>query len=302
MVQKRVGFFRPVLIDDEEQRREITGDFWGGVHRDLSAMPYGQRRFTMDAAQFYGVADIGTKPARSYIRLGRVRTASDWPDTIDDNNQSTAPLTLPAGRNLFESAYLVPFGTRNLVAIMGPLHGIVTTRSIEKWLTLTLDLVTQGLSLELLPVVDTAVTDKLLSAEGVTRLHVRVPAGSTLELPDGTMSGAELAVANAVVAAGDQLSAELVLSAGRGRGTAKSRLDLKKTVLRLMRAGGLDKLEVTMTSEDPDTGRLKSQQHDLLRDVITTTITFDTEDHTQLDVDDILSRIGEAIQQYRDRR
>lgn len=303
MGEKRVGFYQPILLDTDDQRHEIKGgDFWSDVHRDIAALSYAERRFNLNAAPFYGVADVGTKPAQKYIRLGRVRTASDWPDTIDDRDQSTAPLTLPTGRNLFESAYMVPFGTTNVVAIMGPMHGIVSIRAVERWLNVALDLVTKGYTLELLPVVDTAVADKLVASEGVTRLQVRVPAGSSLELPDGAKTGAELALENAVAAAVEELSAEIVLSAGRGRATAKSRLDLKKSVLRLLRAGGIDKLEVTMTSEDEATGRLVSQQHDLLRDIITTTATFPTDDHTQLDVDDVLIGINEAIRQYRERR
>lgn len=299
MGQKKVGFYRPIIIDDKENRHEVKeADFWSKTHAAIAGMPYKARRTSVNAAPFHGEAGTGVSPALSYIRLGRVRYAADWPDMIDDNQQKTEALTLPTGRNLFECAYLVPFGTINRVALMGPTRGIVSVRQVETWLGAMLELPKKGHRLELVPEVDQAVLDKLMQAEGVTRVEVRVPVGTDLELADGKQTGAEAALDEATAVAGDKLITELIFSAGHGRADAKTRSKLKKATVRLARAAGIDKLKVTMTNEVQDSTGLASTSHDLFRDIITATAKFDVDDHTQLGIDDILLGIGEAIKDF----
>lgn len=297
--QKKVGFYRPIIIDDKENRHEVKGsDFWAKTHKAIGELEFKARRVPVNAAPFHGEVGLGTAPAVKYIRLGRVRYASDWPELLDDHAEKVEVLDLPNGRNLFECAYLVPFGTINRVALMGPLRGIVTVRQVETWLGAMLGLPTKGHRLELAPEVDSAIYEKLTQSEGVTRIEVRVPKGADLELPSGEKTGAEAALDEAVQAAGDKLITELIFSAGHGQADAKTRSRLKKAAVRLARATGVDRLHVTMTTESKDSSRLKSSGHDLFRDLITATAKFDVDDHTQLEVDEVLTGIQEAIQDF----
>jgi hypothetical protein len=121
---KQVKFYSAVGVHKDGSRDELDGSFWTDAHAQISGLPEGHRSITYNRAPYFGEAGVGHARAYPYLRVGRIRRRGDWPDTVDGRG-TVAPLDLQ-GVDLFEGAYLVPFGTVNRVAFMGPLRGVVS--------------------------------------------------------------------------------------------------------------------------------------------------------------------------------
>ncbi len=296
--KKQVKFLSPIVIDEDEQRRELEPGFWDGLHQDIEVMPADDRSFNVNLAPYLGEAGAGSSIRRKYIRVGRIRRPADWPETVDESSGTTGPLSLPPGRNLFEAAYIVPFGTKNRIAFMGPLRGIVTIRTLEMWLGQVMDLPLKNHRLELVPEVDLEAFDKLIASDGVNRLQLRLPAGAMTDAEIGDEEGADAAFRELSNEFGDDLSIEITLSPGHSTAPTDTRERLKAVTQWLVRSNRADKVKATFTNWDGEEGRLKREEHDLIRDVITATAEFGTDDETKLDVDDILEEIDRLINDF----
>ena len=296
-VSKVVRFYRPYLIDEQEQATAFDDDFWKELRLLIEDLQPTQRRGRHSGDQYRGESGLGVSPATRYLRIGRVRTPIDWPDTVDSND-NVAPLAL-SNQNLLENAYLVPFGGKNQVAVMNPIQGMVTLSAMEAWISQMLRLPEKNQTIELRPEIDRKVLMKLRGAVGVAALSVRIPHDADLELPDGSGSVVEKAISGAQSAGGDLLDVELRFSFGRRTPGGGMSSTLKETAERLARAVGPDRLNVSLILEDGD--GFKREQHDLLRDQIASSAKFSGDSTHQFTVDEILEAMNGAIQDFRSR-
>lgn len=293
MAQKVVKFYRPVYVHQDGTREEVDSAFWKDAHTSISSLDPDQRGVNHRGASFFGEASTGLARAYPFIRVGRVRYRADWPETIDPGGQ-VEELVLE-GKDIFEGSYLVPFGTQAKVAIMGPIRGLVTTSAMEWWLTHTLDLATAEVSLELVPEVDPSLARKLNEAEGASRLSVRLPKGSVLDLdPESQM---EEAFASAHGASDDELNVELGFSFGHQRPRGDRPGMLKRAAIKIAESGAAEKVDVSLMLHDGD--GYKIEQHDLIRDRVSFTVSFDVEDGERIGIEEALAGIHDAIERYR---
>lgn len=294
MASKVVRFYRVEIVDEHDQRSSVDASFWVTARQHLASQVPKDREHAHNGARFYGEAGVGHSPAVPYVRVGRIRERAEWPDTVDDE-YTLEPLTLQK-RNLFEGAFLVPFGTVGRVAIMGPIRGIVSVAAIERWLTASLGLVPDGKSVELVPEIDPKVLEKLNVAEGVSKVSVRIPFDAEF-VPTGGGGTVQAAVEAAAAARNDQLDLELSLSFG-GRKTTGMRSDLLATARSLLKAGGATRLDVSMILPDGD--GFKLEHHNLVKDVVAKTATFHVHDDEPTEIDSILEAIQQTITGFQD--
>lgn len=296
-VSKVVRFYRPYLVDDENESVAFKDDFWKALRLHVDTLGAKQRRSWYSGDEYRGETGLGTSPATRYLRIGRVRNPIDWPDTVDSADK-VAPLTLQ-GRNLLENAYLVPFGGKNKVAIMNPIRGLVPLSAIESWIGQILDLPAKGQSIELRPEIDKKALKKLKGAVAVAALDVRIPYDQDLELPDGSGSVVEKAITGAESAAADQLDVEIRFSFGRRNPNQQMGQVLKQTAERLAKSLGPDRLDVSLVLEDGDT--VKREHHNLLKDQIASSARFQADANHQFSVDEILAAMNGAIEDFKSR-
>lgn len=295
-ITKVVRFYRPILIKPDETRHELTADFWQKFRAHVATLSAKRRRVRYSGVTFRGDQGVGVAPALPYVRVGRVRTPVDYPDTVDSSD-SVAPLTI-TGFNLLENAYIVPFGARNQVAVMNPIRGLVPLSAIETWMGSVLQLPAKGESIELVPEIDTKAISKLLNAQGVASLTVKIPHDEDLAMPQGSNSVVENALRQANAASRSELDVEITFTHGRRTpgGMAKT---LQGVAERLFRTAGLERLDVSMILQDGD--GFKREHHNLLRDQIASTAVFRRDDNAQMTVDEILEAINGAIKDFRSR-
>lgn len=297
-VSKVVRFYRPHLIDKDDASAPFPDDYWAALRHLVDSQTPTQRRAAVNGDEYRGDTGLGVAPALRYFRIGRVRPPIDWPDTVDLSDD-VAPLSLTNGKNLLENAYLVPFGTKNQVAIMNPIRGLVPIGAIESWMSAMLQLPPKGQSIELVPEIDKKVLKKLQEATGVASLNVRIPYDQQLEMPKGKGSVVEKAILGGDAAAGSLLDVEMTFTFGRRQATSNMAEVLRATTERLSRALGPDKLEVSMILEDGD--GLKREHHNLLKDQIASTAKFAGDRSHQFSVDEILAAVAGAIEDFRSR-
>ena len=299
-IQKTVRFYEPRLVDQQDQSTSIESGFWRSI-RDASdgASPQ-QRTVSYQGVQYWGKARTAQSPAISYIHIGRKRPRADWPDFLEAESDDPEALALSATGALLERSYLVPFGTRNYVACMPPFGGRLSVKAMERWLTTLAGHDGSGNRIELFPIVDEAVADKLADAVGVTRLQVKFSTDTELPPPEeGSISEVERAVRAAETSAQGSRTAEVILSYGHSRGDEEGRAGLLATAKMLARARNLEKAELTLLLEQDDT--FKTEWHNLLKDTITARVEVSTDQDLPATEESVLTGINEAIQQFRDR-
>ncbi|GAA2074668.1 hypothetical protein IDH50_11245 [Aeromicrobium tamlense] len=296
MSTKTVKFFRPVLVHQDGSREDPNDDFWSDAHTVIAGLDSKERGINYRAASYFGEAGTGSARAYQYIRVGRVRYRADWPETIDPNGH-VDELNLD-GRDIFEGGYVVPFGTETRVAVIGPIRGLVSVNAIEWWLGQTLGLANTDVTLELVPEVDPALARKLNEAIGVSRLSVRMPKGTALNLD--VDSQVEEAFATAHEASGDDLNVDIAFSFGHQRPQPQKASMLQKAARKIAESGAAERVDVSLMLDNGD-GGYTVEQHELIRDRVAVTVEFNVEDDSRLSTDEILDAVHTAITKFRAR-
>ena len=297
---KTVHFYTAMYEHKDGSTEICPEDFWTDLHDHVATLSLPERQMTHNTAPYVGFQDTGVATPVRHFRVGRIRERADWPDTIDDAGAVT-PLDLEK-RNLFEGAYVVPFGARNRIALMSPLTGLVHVSAVEYWVNVVLGTVQDpdGIRVRLVPVLDTEVEAKLGASHGLTKLVVRFRFDGEY-VPPPNSGAVDEAIGAAIHAAGTQsLDVELAFSSGTRRNALISGDELKRTAQNLLgNALGLKKVKATLLVEDAD--GLHSEAHDLLKDVITATAQFRVPQNEALSPDEALDGINKAIDEYRRR-
>lgn len=298
-ISKVVRFYEPQLIDQQDQATTIEPGFWTEIRKAVEQADAKQRTVTYSGVEYYGRAAVGSSPAVRYLYIGRKRPRADWPDYLNEELDEVSDLPLAIMGKLLERAYIVPFGTGNSVACMPPFGARMSMSAVDRWLTHLAGATATEHRIELVPIIDEAVMEKLADAEGVTRLNVRFSADTRLPPRAPGEGQVERGLRAAEQMATDSRTAELTLSYGRSRADAAGRKTLLKLTRMVTRAENLDKAEATMLLPDGD--GLKSEAHDLLKDKIATTVKIDAEADAPATESSVLSAMQEAIQAFRER-
>lgn len=291
-MDKVVRFYRPLIIEKNDSVSAVPTGFWKAAHQLVQKASAADRRFKLAGSLWYGDAGVGTKRAYEYFRCGRVRLPGDWPAVVD-NLGGVTPLTLSEG-NLFEAAYLVPFGNKERVSLVGPLHGTVAKSSLEAWLGALLELPKQGRSLKLEPLIDEELATKLAESVGVSRLSVNLPANEEFVPPDGEQSEVEAAILSSN-SLGAGLDRNLTFSYGR-RKKGEFIQPLLQAARRLVRAEGVTKVEATLLL--PAEEGFRSEVHELLEDRIVIRASFNVDENAQPSSEDMLDGVHSAIEEF----
>jgi len=296
MTTKLVRFYQPICIERDGTRVEFSDGFWVDVRQQLSSMTVQERTASIHLAPYFGEAAVGLVRASPFIRVGRVRKPADFPDTLSAAGV-VAPLQLDDA-DIFEGAYVVPFGPSNRIAFMGPLRGALVTHStVASWLTQVLGFVQHGRHVEFVPEIDPNLLDELAKSDGLKRLKVQVAKGSTLPTPERGRGAIEDALQQAVQVAGDDFDVVMGFSAGHATPSRDRRRELRETAKRLVKHGGAKSIEVGMLLEDDNGTRVKTV--DLLKNRVGFRVEIPADPQTRVSTDEILEAVDDAIKQFR---
>lgn len=297
-ISKIVRFFEPLILDGQGQQQTISSDFWQLTWTHVDQLPLEERIHRHNSVRYIGDARRSMSPAMPWLYVGRLRPASDHPDGFRPGHGIMGPLQpAQSGDEISEPTFIVPFGSHNYVAVMSPTSGGTRIPAVERWLNLALELHHTGRLLNLLPLVDRSVLEKMENSPGASRLHVRVAPG--VEVPPDLPGQMMRAVHEASTVAPNDMYTELTWSAGRRKSSAQSAADLLLSTRSVWSGGWAEKAEVNLQVEDEH--GFRTEVHRLVNDRISIKAAFDVPENQPPSEESVLKGIQAAIEQFNNR-
>ncbi|ALL79325.1 hypothetical protein AD006_28920 (plasmid) [Pseudonocardia sp. EC080610-09] len=239
----------------------------------------------------HGEARTCEAPLQRYFYVGKVRPKADWPDTLDTdgavghlaaNLQDEVPL---------EKTYVIPFGHQNRIAVLTMSQSAPRVSSLEDWFTKAAGLDPNTTLLNLVPILDPRISEKLEQSTGATMFEVHVEPHA--EIPGG---GGEVGDA-ARSAKNVSTETDLVLKwslANRG-GSATTTSDLLHAA-RWARGEWAKRAVVSLQLDDGDGPRI--EQYDLVTHYFTRSEKFDIVDSERPAEELVVHGITDAIEAF----
>lgn len=263
--KRRVYFVEPVIEHQDNSLEEVSDDFWKHFLQHVSNLPQVRRRIELHGRKYIGEMRTETQPAEDYLYLGKARRGADWPD-ISDASGVVSPLALGAGVDaLIEPAYLLPVSGTNYVAVLRTSGG-PSFSAIESWMSSAAGFDTSSERFTLRPYVRTDQLERLNSASGATRVHLKVDPGA-LQVDDslGTIGNAMKQVQD--LGAGG-VSVDMILSFGRATPTHAYAEAVAEEVQKIIGKVPFRSAEATLLVED-ENGKEVREKVDFVRDRVT---------------------------------
>lgn len=299
-MSKVVKFYEPVLFDQQDEPQLFNHDFWTNALEKLGGLPTSDREYSRNGTTYCGEARVARSPAARYLYVGRLRPPADSPDNYRPGVGIVGPAATPEPEDQFsEPTIILPFGTNNYVAVMSPRHGSTRVETLSAWLSeVALNLDQKDTRFELVPIVDEGVANKLMSADGVTRLYVRIPPDAVVPASGGGELGN--ALRQAAQSAQPGMYVDVTWSYGHSKGESPGRHSLLTLARWVAKSGWTNRAEVSMQVEDEATG-LRTEAHALFNDKITLQTTFEVEEGRVPSEETVLRALNQAIQEFRRR-
>lgn len=298
-LQKTVRFFDTTIVDENEQRGDAEPDFWRTLLTQARTWDHQDRTWRIGDVVYVGHSLNPARPALPHLKIERIRDQSEQLNVSNLTSGDVEPLEFPdPDERVSEPTFIVPFGAGNRVAIMSPAVQATRSETLSRWLTGVLDLATKGKSLELTPVVDQNVLDKLTRAEGAVMLEVHVNAGAHIPTAGGGAIGNAIRSARHQALSDARLTLRYALD--RSGGNEHTRDTLKQGALFVARSGFSSKAAVKIANRDED-GSLNRELHSIFDDRITAQVSFLAEAGERASEEAILTAIGDAIRAFSQR-
>lgn len=296
---KIVRFYDPVEVNQTGVSNEFSAGFWQGLEKVMTPLDTTARTTRFNQADYFGLAKSSKTPAARYFKIGRQRQRADEPEILDTSSGTEIPLALPADQKLYEPSFLLPFGTKNRVAILAQSFSSPRVSALENWLTQILGYGPTDKSVALRPVIDQQLAQKLHDAVGATVLEVAFPRGSqTFNLPGRKTPGT---VRNAIVEAAkstDEAGAGLRWSFGHSKVNLPKAKELLKVARELRRHDSkLDVLRVNLQIPLAD-GGIRSEHINLMEEKITANATYTVPDDAPPEDSSVLAGMYSAIEVF----
>lgn len=297
IISKTVRFYDAVLIDSKDVRKSVEPDFWTSVIDVFAKWDLKARSGRVLEVDYFGRSVSPKLPPLPHLQVERIRDLAEQLNRSNVANGDVEPLDFddPDDR-VSEPTYIVPFGTHGRVAVMSPAVQGTRSETLSRWLTLVLGLVPQGYSLELVPVVDPDVLQKIMNAEGAVMLEVHVDAGVHVPATGGGDVGD--AFRSAQHHSLDEARMVFRWSLDRSGGTESVRDALRKGALWVVRNTFSSNAKVKLADVDDDGRLVRDEVRSIFRDRITKNVTFQTVSGQRATDEAILAAVGDAIRAF----
>lgn len=210
---RSVHFFSAVHIDEHDRILPFSNDWWPDLLDFLSDQPEADRRVTYRNRKYFGRVVQSLSPRAQYLYLGKLRPGADWPDVVDAEG-GTVPLASTGVSELIEPLYLLPVEGTQYMAVLRTSAG-PTWSALTDWLGTAGRFYGKGHSIELQPYARQDQVERLRSAVGATKVHLKFDPGAADLVPGRTQLGQ--ATRNALAAGAGAVSVEMTVSFGRTR-------------------------------------------------------------------------------------
>jgi len=291
MMRKVVRFYDlRMLPKDSNDSVLIDPGFWDGLGDVVYATPPEGCQVKVRGRLVHGEYRTCSQPACRYFYVGRVRPPADWPDTLDSTGAvGNLELSL-RDQVLLGKTYVVPFGAVNRVAVLTMSQSAPRVSTLDDWFSRIAGLDPAVEQLNLVPILDRQVAERLEESSGATVL--RVHAEPHADIPDG---GGEIGVATrAAKAVSSETDIVLKWSLANRNGSAETTSGLLRAA-RWVRGDWAKSAVVSLQIPGDDEEGPRVEQYDLISHHFTRREKFDIIEGGRPTEESVISGITEAI-------
>lgn len=300
--RRLVRFYDPEVVQQDGQPQNLGQSFWPEIFDKLAPLGADDREASYNGVRYYGEVCTCRAPALRYLYVGRVRGRPDFPHTYRRGAGSGGRLELGEdGDELTEPTYVVPFGSRNFVAVLAPVSTAVRAGALGRWLNLTLGFVESEERIELTPLLSPTLERDLRRAVGATSARVKLAPGGQPPAGLGQVARA-LSIAREV--ADEEAFVDLRLSFGsRGAGSSSARSGLLNLARNVAGAedGAISAATVSLQVPNED-GSTRIAEHDLIEDLAVEEVVVHLGDGPETDEARVLTAALGAAEVFEQRR
>lgn len=281
------------LVDENDTISTMEDGFWGDLAGHLQQCSDEDRRTLYRSNVLYGEYRHDPASSIGYTYLGKSRPQVDWPDIQNALGAIGSLTSVPDVRGLLEPVYIAPVNGTNRAAFLRTSGG-PTWSAIDVWLNDVTGREKDEPQLHLRPVLREGALERLQSALGVSKLHVKLDPGALGNAPAG---GVISSAAQEVEAISGDLSMELILSFGHATPDNLAAEDLKHQLEHFMREFSFRKSSATLMV-DRGTEGVKREKVDFLNDKITSFEDVDMAEDNEPSAQAAARALASAIEKY----
>lgn len=294
--QRRIYFYEPVILDQENKLQPIQGDFWDDLHAHVMALDPKKRNFTFFGRPISGEARKSVTPPVDYFYLDRERPGQDWPDARGNDGHLDTLHSQRVVASLHEPAYLLPVSGTPYISFVRTSAG-PSTAAVETWLNLVMGFEELETRIELRAFARTDAMARLARATSATKVHVVIEPDAMTDVDMNGDLGQALAMAQRSGNGG--VSVDMTVSFGNVAPDDESGRSLVADVSEVLNAAaGFRRAEATVVLTD-DEGEIKKQFIDFKRDRVTISQAFGTDLDQEPTPQIVLEGLMEAIRTFR---
>ena len=310
---KKVRFFAGVEIDKDEKRHTWSADAW---QRFVDLCADDSQTFRVRGREITGKSEQCFSPAVTYLHLTKNRELLDWPEVgdIEGTISNLATKREQTGiASILEYTYLLPVAGTPYIALFRSSSGPLPS-AIASWIALKRNLMEDGSSFELQPVLRNNARQKLNESLGVKSLEIRFEGKPNRD----SQSVIERAAAEAVSVAAENdyanISVDLRISTGRATVVGESTENIRKEALTILSnndisshslekvfGGVVTKLRANTIQASQDSDKSVTEQVDFIKESLTEDVNFGSMRDDEMTPEIILSGMMEAVSKFRTR-
>jgi len=300
-VSKRVTFYDTVVdvTDDSgvETTQPVAPNFWPTLMDKLDERKHTGRIQTIGARRYYGQVVLPTRPAIRHLQVGRLRDLSEHLEQTHVLSGVVGPLELrDPNLRVSEPTFVVPFGQGGRVAMISPGRS-TRQETIGHWLTAVLTLLPKGKSIRFVPVIDTDMLAKVISAQGAVGVEFNFDSAMSL----AGSNSAILKSVEAVRTMGPNTGTVTISwSLGRDGGSHQDRNLLQSAAEAIIKMNLARRATANLVMTDDDEN-LRRETHDLIADKVVKTIRYKVGADDSQTTETILVAVNDAISEVRGR-
>jgi hypothetical protein len=293
--ERTVYFFSAIEVDQDDHITEFESDYWDALFERIRDLGEDERRQEIRSRKYEGEIRFERAPEVEYLYLGKLRPGADWPDIRNAEGEHASLASTGVVGALIEPAYIVRVARTPYIAILRSSGGPTFT-AIASWLSTIAGYDFLETRLELQPYARKDQLERLASAVGATRLHLKVD-GDALQ---GTEPRSRvLRAMKAVQDTGSgSVSVEMIVSYGNASPDEAGAEDLAEGVSELVRAIPFKKAVATLLVDRND-GIVKDYV-DFSLDRVTLTESVGNSEDEEPTPRVILGAMSDAIGRFRE--
>jgi hypothetical protein len=292
---RSVHFFSAVQIDAQDNVLPFGDGWWADLLDFLEQQDEADRRLTYRGRKYFGRVEQSISPLAKYLYLGKLRPGADWPDVVDGQG-GTVPLASTGILELIEPLYLLPVEGTQYMAVLRTSAG-PTWSALTDWLGMAGRFYARGHSITLQPYARRDQVERLHSAVGASKIHLKFDPGAADLVPGHTQLGQ--AVRDASAAGAGAVSVEMTVSFGRARPEEAGADELVEGLREIIGSNGFTRAEAVLLQPGAD-GVEKDHVDFALDRVVYTEYVGESEDETPTP-EAVLRALSDAIDTFRTR-